>query len=377
MSTVHAPYDTRIFQREAKGLAGRGYHVEVAMNVPQATVRQGIRVHALGDGSGPRIKRIGRNVRALRRMLEDFDIVHVHDPELLIAGSIARVFGKHVVYDIHEYYNKQLSEDGGGRYWIPSLLRPAVALGYRTTERIVLPRFAGIVVTTSEMASMYQDLVSPDRIAVVRNYPQISAEDIAAARSQAPPVEGPYIVQTGGATYMRCFHVLVEAAELMRRNGNMVPLFVLGGTNLSQYDNRRGAELLERALHANVKVIERLPYDEMLRWLAHASVGIATQPYSVNAELSFSTKVFEYFAFGIPTIVSDFGNNARIVLESGAGAVVPWEDAKSYEREITRYLEDETVRKRAVEAAHAAAKSYLFDGELANLVALYERILAQ
>lgn len=309
-------------------------------------------------------------------MLDGFDIVHVHDPELLIAGSIARLFGRRVVYDIHEYYYKQLSEKKEGRSWIPPFLRRGVALAYRTIEQFALPRFAGIVVISPEMAAMYESLVPPDRIAIVRNYPQISAQNVAAARADPPPLAGPYVVQTGGATYMRCFDILVETIELMREAGNSTPLVVLGGTNLSGYDLQRRAELIERARHANIVVLDRLPYAEMLRWVAHAAVGIATYRRTSNAELGFSTKVFEYFAFGIPTVVSDFGNSAKIVLNHGAGAAVPWNDSQEYARAVRRYLEDPAERARAAASASAAARNYLFETELTNLVALYERILA-
>ena len=37
-----------------------------------------------------------------------FKIIHIHDPELLIAFPIWKILGKKVIYDVHENYIKQL-----------------------------------------------------------------------------------------------------------------------------------------------------------------------------------------------------------------------------------------------------------------------------
>ena len=37
-----------------------------------------------------------------------FKIIHIHDPELLIALPIWKILGKKVIYDVHENYIKQL-----------------------------------------------------------------------------------------------------------------------------------------------------------------------------------------------------------------------------------------------------------------------------
>src|SRR5690348_13600999 len=94
VSTVHPPYDSRIFDREACGLARSGFHVEVAMNVATAEIRNGITIRPLGVHGGSRLRRIARNARALWYMLGSYDIVHVHDPELLVAGLVAAAFRK-------------------------------------------------------------------------------------------------------------------------------------------------------------------------------------------------------------------------------------------------------------------------------------------
>ena len=185
-----------------------------------------------------------------------------------------------------------------------------------------------------------------------------------------------YFVQTGGATYMRCFHTLVEAAEQMRNRKIDASLAVLGRVDLSTYPASQRSVLLARAKRAGVQMVGRVPYPEMLRWLAHAHAGIATQPYSENAAKGFATKIFEYFAFGLPVIASDFGNNAEVVRSNGAGVLVRSDDAAAYTDAMQSLLADTKRRDELAAAAGKASARYSFQADLPNLAALYRRILA-
>jgi len=376
VSTVHPPYDSRIFDREACGLARSGFNVDVAMNVAKAETRSGIAVRPLGSHGGSRLRRIGRNARALGYMLGSYDIVHVHDPELLVAGLVAAAFHKRVVYDIHEYYYARLAEPDKAQGWIPPALRPAVAAAYRAFENLALRHMAGAVVVAAEMGEMYVKLIEPDRIALVRNFPLLDSAAVAEARKTQRPLAQKYFVQTGGATYMRCFHTLVEAAEEMRNRKIDASLAVLGRVDLSTYPVSQRSVLLARAKRAGVQMVGRVPYPEMLRWVAHAHAGIATQPYSENAAKGFATKIFEYFAFGLPVIASDFGNNAEVVRSNGAGVLVRSDDAAAYTDAMQSLLADTKRRDELAAAAGKASARYSFQADLPNLAALYRRILA-
>lgn len=376
VSTAHPPFDSRIFDREACALARSGFRVDVAMNVTEPQERHGVTVRPLGSHGGSRLRRVGRNVRALKYMLGPYDIVHVHDPELLVAGLVATALRKKVVYDVHEFYRARLAERDPAQGWIHPALRPAVAAAYGAFENAALPRFAGAVVVAPEMADMYAKIFKRERIALVRNFPQIDAAEIARARAAQRPIGHRYFVQTGGASYLRCFGTLVEAAEQLGARGIYAPLAVLGKVDLSGYPASQREKLLQRAKRANVLLVGRVPHTEMLRWVAHAHGGIATQPYSENAAKGFATKIFEYFALGLPVIVSDFGNNAKIVRSHGAGIAVPYDDAIAYADAMENLLADAAHRKELAAAAGNAAKRYSFQADFPNLTALYRHILS-
>jgi glycosyltransferase involved in cell wall biosynthesis len=374
VSTAHPPYDTRIFEREACGLVKRGYRVDLAINVARSDVRKGVRVLPLGAHGGGRWRRIPRILRAIRHVVHRYDIIHVHDPELLVLAFVALLFRRNVVYDVHEYYYLRLLEKSKGFGWIPVRLRTAAAAAYRAVERFMIPRIAGVVVVTPEMADAYRPLARTGRVAIVRNYPNISREQRLSAMGSARPLDRRYVISTGGTSYLRCFHVLVEAVEMLRTKHIDSPVVVLGESTLGGYSLEQRASLRARAEACGIEIMGRKPYIEMLRWVAHASAGVATYAYSQNAERGYPTKLFEYFCFGVPAVASDFGNTGRLTREHDAGIAVPWDDARSYAEAIELLLQNETLRASKSAAASAASERYSFAGELDDLSALYGRI---
>ena len=107
ITTAHEPRDDRIFHKEALSLAGA---YDVAM----------IAAWTSGMESGPvqklplpelrkKFARVLRGWAAFRLALkQDAAAYHFHDPELLLVGVALKMFGKRVIYDVHEDYSKKI-----------------------------------------------------------------------------------------------------------------------------------------------------------------------------------------------------------------------------------------------------------------------------
>ncbi len=374
VTTVHPPLDTRIFYKQVRSLHDAGYAVELATTVQQRELHDGVALLPLGSFRGPRWLRLIRDARALVLMLSRKQaVIQIHDPELLVVGFLPALLGRRLIYDVHEFYSERFANT----HWIPVPLRAVVARLYDFVERVVLPRFSGVVITGERMRPHYAALVGAERVALVRNFPSIRPEDIEAARRAPHPLGGrPYILHTGGTSIWRAFDDIVAAAEQLRRRGCDIPIVTIGMTDFSGFDERRVAELLARAEQADVRIVDFVPFREVLAYLAHASVGYLPLCDNENYRRTLPTKLFEYFLFGLPVVASDIGPTTEILPATGAGFLVPIGDGGAHGDALYAIATDDELRARLRDASYRAHSSFVFAAEFKRLTALYGQIAA-
>ena len=145
LTSVHTPFDTRIFHKEAKSLANAGYEVALIAQHDKDEIVDGIRIVPLLKPRN-RFERMTKTVwLAYRRALEiDADIYHFHDPELISIGLLLKRHGKRVIYDVHEDVPRQ----NQSRPYIPAVLRKPISLMIGVLEAFSARHFDGVVTAT-------------------------------------------------------------------------------------------------------------------------------------------------------------------------------------------------------------------------------------
>lgn len=369
VTTVHQPYDTRIFQKEVRSLAASGYDVRLATTVDDSKEKHGVAFIPLGSRPS-RFRRITRGLRAFMAILRHRDaIVHVHDPELLVIAALPAFAGARVVYDVHEFYAESFRAPSSR----PPLLQRFLGKAYDLVESIVLPRFAGVVIVSEEMLPRYRRFVPETRIALVRNFPNLDRAALESARAQPHPLGGrPYVIHTGGITKVRAFDDLIDAALRLQSRGTNLTIVNLGGS--ADYEADELNEAMSRAQRAGVIVKGAVSYDEALVWLAHAHLGYLPLKDTENNRLGMPNKLFEYALFGLPVVAADLGRVADIVNETKAGVLVPVGDGAAHGDALAELASNDALRSRLSRAATAASSTYSFAGEFERLELLYRTI---
>jgi len=370
VATAHFPLDTRIFRKEILSLVRHGYDVGWATTVARSQSLDQVPFIPLGEYGGSRWRRIPRNLRALRAMLASrASLIHFHDAELLITVIPALLAGKKIIYDIHEFYYERIRES----LWIWKGGRLLAAKFYEALERLLIPHFVGIVVVTERMEKMYRERFPRARIALVRNYPLLSQEDRAAILSKGSPLDAPYIVQVGGAHRLKAFDVIVAAAEILRWRGVSAPIVIIGPINLEDYSPGERTDLLARSKVADVRLLGIMEHPEMMRWIAYAKVGYLVRTDVDNSRFALPTKLFEYFAMGIPVVATAVGLMEDLVKENNAGLAVTAGDPEAHAAALEKLLTDDAFSKRAAAASRQAGHRYSFATELEPLLNLYSQ----
>lgn len=309
VTTVHWPDDTRIRERLIRSLAA-DFEVHYAARVPGPTDRSGLRWIPLRGG------RASRNLTALRHCLfGSWDLLVLHDPELLPAGMLARLFRwKPVVFDVHE----NIPATAMTRSWVPGLLRRPLAALTRG-----LLRLAEKVLTVTLAEDGYAALFRSAH-PVFSNHPDTSAYPDPLQSGDGS------VVYLGDVTRDRGAAVAVEAARIHRR-----PMTFVG---------RVGEELREElevlaSDDVGVEFAGELPNPTALERIRRAGVGIAPLLDGPNYRESAPTKVLEYLAVGLPVVVSDMPGTRRLVEGLEAVVLVPPGDAEQLARGIEACLE--------------------------------------
>jgi glycosyltransferase involved in cell wall biosynthesis len=224
------------------------------------------------------------------------------------------------------------------------------------------------------MRERYRALVGDDRVALVRNFPFITAAELRAARESPHPLGGhPYVLHTGGASKLRAFRTMVETAEVLRERGCDWPIVNLGPVDLSAYGDD-ASQLLSRAAAADVRNIGFVSQETAWSYVAHASIGYMPLIDVENNRRGMPNKLFENLLFGLPIVATDLGTIAAVVRQSDSGLLVPPGDARAHAGALLELAQSQTLRNEYAERARIGGEQFAFDGELIRLQTLYAKI---
>lgn len=283
VTVVHWPDDTRIRERLIRTLSTE-FDVAYAARSPGPTDTSGLRYLELKGG------RIARNLSAIRIALTgDWDVLVVHDPELIVCAVLARLLRRRpVVFDVHE----DVPASAYTRAWVPRAIRGPLSTLLRGLLRLVEP-----VLTITLAEPGYQRLFARHH-AMFPNFPDTSSYPKAAVDDDGP------IVYLGDVTYDRGADVAVAACSSLG-----VPLRLIGRITLETRSRLTSQSTLGDRL-----VIEGLvPNRVAVKALTEASVGLAPLRDLPNYRNSQPTKILEYLAVGLPVVASDLPGTRQLV----------------------------------------------------------------
>jgi glycosyltransferase involved in cell wall biosynthesis len=360
LTSVHPPFDVRIFHKECKSIARAGYEVTLVVCHDRDETVDGVHVKALERKSG-RLSRMTRGVWEVYReaLRQDARLYHFHDPELMIVGLLLRLKGKQVIYDVHE----NVPADIAFRYYIPRPFRRPMAWLVGLIEAGAAPCFSAIVPATYPISVH----LAPrnDRTVVVSNYPVVSTSQ---AIFQKPWAERSISVAYAGViSEDRCIKQMVEAMALLPMN--LQATLKLAGA-FSPTDLRSTTSKI--AGWENVEELGVIDRSAVATLLDDACAGLIILRPDPNFLESAPTKLFEYMSAGIPVIASDFPGFREIVGKIKCGLLVDPLDPRSIAGAIEYILkhpaEAEQMGQRGREAVLA---QYNWASEERKLLELY------
>ncbi|MCE7741942.1 MAG: glycosyltransferase family 4 protein [Candidatus Heimdallarchaeota archaeon] len=368
LSTV-AP-DVRV-EKEARFLASEGHKVTVIGTNPRGDLSND------EQRDGYTIKRVPSNKKLFFKYFEfwknvrkvvknqKFDVVHLHDLNVLPLASKLKKNAKIIIYDSHENFPEQMSETFGFLgLW-----------GYSLVERFYLKRVHGVITAgityTENLKRKYKTESS-----WIANYP--SKLDIEAAHKKEIPKEFKdkkrfRVVHFGVMYHNLGYNKTVEAVKILSKQlkPNEIEFLVMGsGTSLEPMK-----QLIEEyKLEDYFTVTGWMNYHEALSIMRSCDIGLILFQPGKNNFLRIPNRLYEYCSAGVPFIGSNFEGLIRSISgrEELGILIDPTSPEELAESILGVYKDEEKLNRMKKLASEAYKEQFNWESEIPKILQKYE-----
>ena len=289
------------------------------------------------------------------------DVVHAHDAAMLLPGLIgARLAGARLVYDSHELATGVPYRSGGWARFVAAI------------ERLGVPRCAAVITVSDGIADRLRERHGlQTQPTVVRNLSDLTPprRPTGVLRGRLGIGDAPLILHQGAPAPDRVGEELIRALTGVP----LAHLAFLGSSPFPGFGDRLQELAVSAGVASRVHFLPTVPLSELLDWTADADVGVSMlQDTCENHRLALPNKLFEYLVAGVPVVVSDLPEVARLVREEKVGWTVPPADTSGIAdglRAALTGVRDGALRDRV----RAVGARYTWTAERRRLEAVYSR----
>lgn len=365
ISSVHKRLDVRIFHKECLSLSNNYYDVSLIIDANNEDIsyakKQNINIIKLYPVSG-RVRRILlQNYKCYREALKlNSDIYHFHDPEFIPFGVLLKLRGKTVIYDVHEdvpmdIYNKD---------WIPLVARRIISRLTYMIEHISAKYFLYIISATPHILDRFRK--ANKKAININNYPlkKDIPDEVKFENRNAYD-----ICYIGGITKKRGLEEVLIALESLESN---IKINLAGNFLDKKFEDK----LKNLDTWNNVNFYGYVGRDEIRTILSRSSIGIVTLHPTKTYIDSLPVKMFEYMAYGMPVIASDFPLWRKIIKKYDCGILVNPESPKEIAHAINHLTANkELAIKMGKNARKAILEEYNWQVEEDKLINFYRTLV--
>ena len=300
-----------------------------------------------------------------RREANSKDLIVSNDLDTLLASHLAtKLRGTHLVYDSHEYFTE-----------VPELQGRSARNVWLAIERWIFPKLQHIITVNDSIAQAYHQRYPQLQrngvtINVVRNIPMHRELGPLSTRKQLGLPEEKFIlilqgsginVQRGGEEAVLAMAHLPEAFLLIVGGGDAWPVLK--------------KMIAEQRLSDRVRLIDRMPYVEMMQYTRNADLGLSLdKDTNLNYRFSLPNKLFDYFRAHIPVLATDLPEVAAIVRRYDAGIIIPTPDPQLIAEEVKHLIANPARRTALRQNAIFAANSLDGEREKDALKGIFQRL---
>lgn len=379
ITTVHQPFDTRIFHKEAKTLVKAGYDVSLVAQRGNQQPVTGNEQRANSTVNGVKmiflLKPKNRFFRILFLTREAYkialeqkaDVYHFHDPEFLPwAVKLKKKTDAKIIYDVHENIPGQILT----KSWIPKFLRKLSSKFYQSREEKLIPFVDWIILAEDSYQKMYK---AYKNVSVVRNYPLFSQELFRKEMKLQYGVPG--LVYVGGISRERGIFEMILTVKILRQRFKDIQLKIAGPVE-KKLQLEIDSLINFYKLNKNIIFYGRISHPKALKLISQSNIGLSLLYPTPNYIESLPTKLFEYMAAGLPVVASNFPLWKEIIEGNKCGLTTNPKKPQEIAKAIDYLIEHrEEVKKMGENGRKAVFEKYNWEQESKKLIKIYSQLL--
>jgi len=302
--------------------------------------------------------------RALIALARGAGVLHFHGPPdtLFVAGLVARLAGRKVVFDLHDSAPELFLAKFGNS-------RSAMFL-VRAAQRQAISCADHVIVTNESQRELVRQRGKRQahEVSVVRNGPR--RREFAEQTSPRPgALEQPRLVYVGALDTQ---DGVLELPDLLAAPGLARAKLTIVG------DGPVRAELLERCrrngVETRVTFTGRVPHTEIPRLIAEADIGVDPAPGSELNHGSTMIKVVEYMGAGRPLVAYGLRETRRSA--GDAALYAPCGEPEAFATNIAKLAGDGQRRLQMGRVARTRSLDLGWERQAQALREVYERLSA-
>ncbi len=367
LTSAHPVNDIRIFYKECISLKNAGYRVYLIVNGENDRTEDGINIIGTKKIKNRFLRIFISPVLILLKALKiNAKIYHFHDPELMFIGFILKLFGKKVIFDIHE--NVALSVRD--KTWIPKILRKPVEKIYRLFENFFIIFFDVLILAENSYTKYYPAKKSK----VILNYPllfkPIKVDD---NKKFIMPLR---FVYSGVIHETRGIYQILDVFLLLYKKGYDIYLDLIGRVGSKKLDEYINNFINRNNLNNRVILYGYIPVTQVYKIIENAHIGMALLKPIDTYKASLPTKIFEYMLNGLPVVTSNFELYNYYIKEKNTGICVDYNNTNDATQKIEMLINNEKLMSlKSKNGKFAVLSEFNWASHEKKLIKIYNDIL--
>ncbi len=370
LTTVHPPFDSRIFHKESKSLAKAGHTVTVVAPFGSKSNQKvdGINIVTVKQPESKVLHPLTMLRIFIEGLNQDCDVYHCHEPGSLFICSLLKVIRrKKLIYDAHEHYPSLIAENSV----FPDFLRPLVFLICDRGEKVLANILTDYVITVDEVLKEKFKKINRN-VCVISNYPKIELFEIHSSTVEASSND---VIYVGGLTKIRGTLETIMAFEKVLEKIPGAKMTFVGGFIHPEYEKKVMDYYHSHNLEENVTFTGHVSHGKVGEYMKNASVAIGLLQPNPRYELAIPVKLFEYMASGKAVVMSNFKYNSKLISEIKCGLSVDPNNIQEIADTIIWLLEHpEDAKNMGKNGRRAVEAEYNWENMEKRLLSLYDNL---